>query len=57
MSSVPQEVSEFVKEKHLVPQITTDSFYKCVIFFEEQITPDQFNFFLKGYVEYCSLPI
>lgn len=46
MSSVPQEVSEFIKEKHLIPLITTDNFSKCsfTFFEEEQIMPDQFNF-------------
>lgn len=51
MSSVPQEVSEFIKEKHLIPLITTDNFSKWVTFFEEQIMPDQFNFFLQEFVE------
>ena len=56
MASVPQEVSEFIKEKHLIPLITTDNFSKWVTFFEEQIVPDQFNFFLEEFVEHCSLP-
>lgn len=46
MSSVPQEVSEFVKEKYLVFTITTDSFFIQIILFKEQIVPEQLNFFL-----------
>lgn len=44
MSSVPQEVSEFIKEKYLVLTIT--NFCIWIILFKEQSIPDQFNVFL-----------